>query len=199
MKKVSLGILFLAVIMSLCIGGVGGFFVGVATTDLGKAMVQGMLSTERQADTSNPKKLSRTSFELQYPSNWKIDTASDTYDPDASFTISSPGLTTVVFNIIPGQTDQEEFFKGQIDLEKKLLRRPVVTPLHKFGSFKCKGVMLRGRMIGVPTTVKVILFSRGDLTVISRQECSDEDLRLAQDGLTLIENSFKLKSAPSPG
>ena len=105
MKRITPGVLVAAVILSLVIGGIAGFVLGIASTRAGKAFIRGMVEAEKNAEVTHPQKLVREKFELEYPSNWKIDAEDKDYDPDHMFSIDSPGNAFVMFVIGSGDTD----------------------------------------------------------------------------------------------
>jgi hypothetical protein len=194
MNRVAPGTVVTAVIISLVVGGIAGFFLGLASTKAGKAIVQGIFNEEKKAEVSQPKKLAREKFEIQYPSNWKIDTEGKDYDPDHMFSIESPGSAFVMFVIGPGETVPEDTLKEQIRQFEKLMGSPDIERFERYGGLTGKGATLKGRILGIRTTAKLFAFHEDGLTVMITQSCPDEDLQPVQAGFSLIENSFTLKA-----
>jgi hypothetical protein len=193
-KRFSSRLLAFAVIASLLVGGVTGFFLGIGSTKIGKQFLEDMVEDEQQADVSNPSKVQREKFEIQYPSNWKVDTEDEDYDADTMFSIDSPGSTFVMFVIMPGLVDPDEMVQIQIEQFRKLVSTMSVTKLERYGSHTGKGAKLTGKTLGISTTTRVFSFKQDNMTIMITEQCPDDDRPLAQAGLKLIEKSFKLKA-----
>lgn len=195
MNKISPGILILAIVVSLAVGGVSGFFLGVATTDWGKSFLSDVLTDEQSANIAQPQKLTRKRFDVQYPGNWKIDTKDSDYDPDAMFSIESPGSAFVMFVFGSISTSPEEMLKTQIEPFIKILGSPTITKFDHYGKLPGKGALLKGRIMGIRTTVKLFSYSKDNQTMMITQQCPDEDFKKAGKGFELIETSLVLKPA----
>ena len=153
-----------------------------------------LTENEKKAEIAHPQKLVREKFQLLFPSNWKVDVKDKDYDPDQMFSIDSPGNAFVMFVMGNVETKPEETLKDQISRLRKLLGEPKIDKFEKYGKFSGKGATLQGKIMGIRMTVKVFSFYQDGFTVIITQQCPDEDMKDVQDGLTLIENSFTLKS-----
>ena len=192
MNKVAPGTLVVAMSISLVVGGVAGFFLGIASTKAGKTFIRSIVEGEKNAEVSQPKKLVREHFELQYPSNWNIDVNDEDYDPDHMFSIESPGNAFVMFVIGNMETEPEDNLQIQTRQFEKLMSSPTIDRFERYGHLAGKGATLKGRIIGIRTTVKLFAFHQKGLTIMITQQCPDEDLTREQDGLALIENSFRI-------
>lgn len=192
MNKTTPRILGIAVIVSLIVGGIAGFFLGVTSTKAGKAFIKGIFEEEKAAEVSHPKQLIRERFKVQYPSNWSIDVNDEDYDPDHLFSIDSPGNAFVMFVIGSVEVEPEEYLQKQIRQFEKVMSTPTIVRFERFGSFTGKGATLRGKIMGISTTTRLFSFHQNDLTIMITQQCPDEDLKQTQAGLSLIENSFSL-------
>ncbi len=192
-------IVVVAVVIALLIGGIAGFCVGAASSKAGQALLRGAVQHEKQADVASPTKLARAGFELQYPSNWRVATDDDDYDPDHMFSIESPGSAFVMFVLGAGGIDAEETLKEQIKPMQRLMGSAAIQRFEKYGRLAGKGATLTGKIMGVKTTVRVFAYVQDDQTVMITQQCADEDLAQAAGGLDLIERSFALKSPGSGG
>ena len=190
MTKTHTLLLVTAAAVSLVVGVVAGFFAGVASTKAGKTFLNNLLEEEQRADVSRPKTLARERFRLQYPSNWKIDVDDEDYDPDAMFSIESPGSAFVMFVIGSVEMKPDDNLQDMIERHGQLMRSAVIERFERYGHLSGKGALMRGRIMGIQMTVKLFAFSQDGLTAIITQQCPDEDLKQAQAGLTLIENSF---------
>jgi hypothetical protein len=194
LNRIHFIVVAIAVVVSLFVGGVAGFFLGIASTKAGKAFLADIVQDEQKADVSSPKKIVRERFQLQYPANWKIDVDDEDYDPDQMFSIDSPGSAFVMFIIGTAELDPEEHLQIQIRHHEKLMGRMSIDRFEKYGRFRGKGATLKGRIMGSRTTVKLFAFQQGGLSLMIAQQCPDEDLKRVQDGLNLIETSFALKA-----
>lgn len=198
MNRVTPSVLVVVVVISLVVGGIAGFFLGIAASGAGKAIIQGIAAEEQNAEVSHPTKLAREKFELQYPSNWKINTEDEDYDPDQMFSINSPGNTFVMFVIGSGEMEAEDTLQIQIKQFEKLISSPTINRFESYGSLTGKGATLKGKTMGVRLTVKLFAFHQDDLNMMITQQCPDDDLKPVQPGLTLIENSFHIKTNDTP-
>ncbi len=193
MNKPSQNVLVIAVIISLVIGGALGFVAGVASTKVGKAFFKNLFQDEMKADLTHPQQLVRDGFELEYPSNWKIDTEDSDYDPDHMFSIESPGNAFVMFVIGAGETQPEEILQIQIRQFEKLMSNTSMERFERYGRLSGKGAVVKGKILGSSTTVKLFAFNDRGQTLMITEQCPDEDLIRVKDGFALIEKSFVMK------
>jgi len=199
MNGIAPRILVIAVAVSLVVGGVAGFFLGIASSKAGKAFIRDIFEEERMAEVSHPKKLVRDKFELQYPSNWNVSVDDEDYDPDHLFSIESPGTAFVMFAIGTLEMEPEDNLQIQIREFEKLMGSPSMDRFESYGRLTGKGVTLKGKVMGIKTTAKLFAFHQDGLTVMITQQCPDEDLKCVQDGLTLIESSFTPRTKNEKG
>ncbi len=170
MKRVPVGILTAAMAMSLLVGGIAGFFLGVASTKAGAAFLINLVGQEQQAETGMPRKLVRERFELRYPKNWKIDVDDADYDPDQMFSIDSPGAAYVMFVLGNMETNPEDSLKEYIHSFSKLMDKPAIQPFETYGQIHGKGAILQGKLMGIKTIVKVFAcYSQGVTAIIVQQ------------------------------
>ncbi len=153
--------------------------------------LEGICKDEQKA--KNTQELVRDKFRLSYPANWKIDTADKDYDPDLMFSIDAPGSAFVMFIIGKGAiVTPEKALQAQISSFEKAVDKPVIAKFEKYGQFSGKGAEIKGRIMGLKTTVRLFSFQQNGMTVMITQQCPDEDLKSAQAGFDLIENSLSL-------
>jgi len=198
MKKVSVALLVVSVILSLGIGGIAGFFLGVASTEAGKNFLAELVEEEQMADVAQPRRLDRAEFQLKYPSNWYVDVEDEDFDPDHLFSIDSPGASYVMFVMGNMEADPEETLQDQISQFEKLLTAPTINKFDRYGQLSGKGATLRGKIMGIRSTVKLFSYNEDGFTVMITQQYPDEDLKYVQDGMSLIEDSFSLKNGGMP-
>lgn len=183
-----------AVLVSLVLGGVSGFFLGVFSTQAGKAFFESLFEEEERPDVGHPIVLIRERFQLEYPGNWTVDVEDEDYDPDAMFSIESPGAAFVMCVIGVGEMNPEEILQIHIGNFEKLMDNVAVERFEQLGSLTGKGARLKGTILGFRTTTKIFSFCQDGLLVQIVQQCPDADLSYAKEGLELIENSFLLRS-----
>lgn len=64
MNKGTPNILVIAVIISLVVGGIAGFFLGIGSTKAGKAFIHEIFEEKKTAEVSRPNKLVREQYEV---------------------------------------------------------------------------------------------------------------------------------------
>lgn len=193
MRRVPMGMLVVAVVVSLLAGGITGFFLGIASTKAAKKFLEDLVEQESPARTDSPKKLARDRFELLYPANWKIDVADEDHDPDHMFSIDSPGSSFVLFVLGEMETDPAESLQEQIEAFSKFMGKPAIQPFSRYGKLHGKGAILRGKIMGMKVTVKAFACYSQGMTAVIVQQGPDEDMQNVKGGLELVEQSFVLK------
>lgn len=191
MRRVRVYVPVVVGILSLVAGAVLGFFLGIAAIEFA-------LTTElfEMPDIVQPRNLVRERFQLQYPSNWKVDVDDENYDLDHTFKIESSKSAFVMFKLYDCKSNLEDLLQNQISAFDELFDYPTISNFERYGQFSGNGAILRGESAeehgGVPITIKVFCFYENNMTVTIIQYYPDFTLELVQDGLTLIENSFSL-------
>lgn len=176
-------------------GSVTGFFAGVYSTRAGSEFIDDLFEQEKPADVKNAVVLARPSFALKYPGNWKIDSTDEDYDPDHNFSIDSPGSCFVNLTIFDAATDPTENVEGQIAAyAAKLIRDPTRTDFDTWGSFRGSGALLRGNLLGLlPGYVRLFSAAVDERSFVIIEFCYDEDAKMVEPGLRLIESSFAFR------
>ncbi len=187
--------------LGLAVGLTGGFFLGVASTDVGRAAFANLVAVDVPADIDHPKSINRPKFTLQYPGNWVIGTEAENYDPDHVFTLRSPGGGhRVVFIVKDAPTDPQTSVDLQRKaLEAKILRGATAEPLTHWGTFDGRGVTLSGRSLGVAqstTTIFAWSDTQKSLTVIAFSGERSALRSRSDEALALIANSFAFIETP---
>ena|SRR5688572_30221126 len=81
-------------------------------------------------------KIDRDSFSLQYPSNWRIDTEDEDYDPDAFFSLESPDDNLVMFMIFNVPVDKDELLNAQLEaFSSQVIKKPEITEFNRWGDY----------------------------------------------------------------
>jgi hypothetical protein len=181
--------------VAILIGGlVAGFFLGVASTKMGEDLLESLVSDEQPADVANAVRLDRDGFRLDYPANWRVDKKDEDYDPDHLFTIESPGSAFVMFILGALDSDPGETLKMQREQHEKMMSDASFEPFPTYAGLAGKGATMKGRVLGIPTTIRIFTCNRDGTTVIMTEHCPDEDLKHVRAGFELVEKSFALKA-----
>jgi len=183
-------------IACLLIGGVIGFFIGVSSVHEARGVLTGMFHAEQKAGTETPVVLERTSFRLQTPGNWKVDTTDPDYDADHMFSIDSPGQSFAMFQVLEGAVDPKAIVEKQVDAQtSRVVKEATQTPFDKWGRYAGEGVLLKGKLLGtVPGEIRIFAFREGSQTFSIVETTYDEDRSSVQPGFELIERSFEVKT-----
>jgi hypothetical protein len=174
-------------------GNLSGFFLGVLATKEAKAFLTDALADEQPADVAKPHHLVRNGFRLDYPGNWRIDSDDEDYDPDSFFSIDSPGSSYASFHIWEGASDPNHNVEILVDKFNKILSSSQSMPLKRWGRFQGEGVHLKGRLMGLKSSVKIFSCSTLGKSFTIINQCCDSDLLKAEPGFKLIERTFELK------
>jgi|SRR3989339_1627077 len=187
-------VIILAIIIFV-VGNITGFFLGVFTVKGAQSFLISLFENEKAADVKGQNEIARSDFNLKYPSNWKIDTADEDYDPDCLFSIDSPGSSHVMFIVYDTATDPEENIKNQIKAHsEKLIKNPGLVYFNRWGQYDGTGVELKGRVLGVlKGAVRIFSYSNQARSFVVVEFSYDEDLKLVGPGFKLIESTFCLK------
>ena len=82
----------------------------------------------------------------------------------------------------------------QFLMQENGMNASVVGRFEKYGSFTGKGAILKSKTAGSSSTTKLFSFCHDGLRVMITQFCPDSNLKRADAGLSLIENSFSLRT-----
>ncbi len=187
-------LILLGTLFGLGLGGTVGFFLGVYSTEIGKELLEDILTSEEPADVSRPQTISRKTFKMQYPGNWKLDTKGEDYDPDHLVQVRSPGSSFMMIILYDSSTDPKDNLEGQIEtFVPSLFKDPKRIPFKKWGRYSGEGVDLKGKVVlGIPQG-GVRLFSHSSKSIsFVVVEYYDDDIAYVRPGFRLIESTFKL-------
>ena len=147
-------------------------------------------------DLKNARTLDRPGFTLQYPGNWKIDTADPDYDPDRNFTITSEGGSQISFLLydtpgLPPQVTLDAFVGARLQAVMKNATRQEFT---RWGRYEGSGAEVKGRLKDVLlVTIRVFTCSDSQRSFVANAMMYNEDRATVEPGLALIESTFRLK------
>lgn len=193
---------FIAIfLLGAVLGGLAGFGAGVLSVRSARTFLQDALELEQPADVARPRLLERPGFSLQHPGNWKVDTEDRAYDPDANFSLDSPGASFVRIMVASGEADPARVVEAHVTVQlRTILKDAARTPFAGWGSFTGAGVELKGRSMGlVPVTLRIFAFQAGGRTVTILEYRPDEDAPRVQAGFDLVARTFALKPRAGEG
>jgi hypothetical protein len=183
-------------LLGCAVGGVVGFGAGVASVKAVREIFLSAFQDERSAEVDQPQLVDRPAFRLQYPQNWKVDTADTSYDPDRMFSIDSPGTSFVLFSILTGEIDPQLALDAQVNQHQKVIHDATRTPFERWGAYPGKGMLLTGKKLDIsPGTVRIFAFRVGERTFTVVESTSDDDRSKVAPGFALVERSFRVKEA----
>ena len=147
------------------------------------------------AQTLHTNNIQRDSFSLKYPSDWKIDTEDEDYDPDNLFSIDSPDDNMVMFMIFNVPVDKDELLKAQLEVfSSELIKKPEITEFSKWGNYDGTGKILKGKLLGVfKGFVRIFVYADSHKTMLVIEQCFDKDYEKLKKGYDLISSSFNFK------
>jgi hypothetical protein len=150
----------------------------------------------RKSKTLTAKNIKRPFYEMQYPSDWNIDTADKDFDIDSYFSIHAPvqdGLSIfIIFNIA---IDEEESLANQVKAHlNKTMKNGLTSYFDHWGKFKGHGATIKGKMMGVwKGEIEIFCHSGDSCSFLTVAQYLDNEREIVLPGLQLIESSFKLK------
>ncbi len=191
----------------LAIGAVVGMVLGtllgagVAVLVMKARAPSEQAPAEEPADVASPKTLEREGFELRFPGNWRVASEEDDFDPDAYFSIDSPGGSYVTIELIdePVAVD-EEVRQCVADFVPEWISRPEQEPFTQWGAYKGLGLHLSGSTAdGEEGGVRIFAHEgdRGAFVAVEIYYAEDRDH--VSPGFELIRKSFQLRMPRRPG
>lgn len=193
MNRLVIGLV--AFILGIGLGGVGGFFAGAASTDAGSRFLKDLTASEQPADSSRPQIISRKTFSVQFPGNWKEDIEMEGYQAESLFMFVSPNNNSAHFTVYDMPLDPAEELESQVEYAKETLRDVKSTPFTKWGRYTGQGMKLEGKWGGVyPFVTRIFCYSSDEKALLVYEQYNLEDETKTQPGYKLVEQTFKLKN-----
>ena len=140
--------------------------------------------------------ISRDTFALKYPENWKIDKEDPDYDPDALFSIEAPDdQNMIMFFVFNTVIDSDEMLKEQIkSLSEALIKNPEVSDFTSWGKYKGKGKLLKGKFLGVyKGYIRLFCYEDQHKSMFVMEQVYDSATDLVKAELKTIVDSFTFK------
>ena len=168
-----------------------GFWLGPHAV---RQIISGSLEVSQPADTQRTREISGRHFSMQYPGNWKLDTADPHYDLNKYFDIDAPGPGQVVVNIVgPHVTPQQGVDVVLMGMKKLLVERKQ-TFFESWGSHKGYGVQLEGFFtFGGEGFIRAFGLGNSQTTVVITEHRFNETEANNSNGFDLIAQTFELK------
>jgi hypothetical protein len=181
------------IVAAFLLGGVLGFVGGVCSTKAGKAFIERVFEPRQAADIEQKQEIVRSEFRLSFPGNWKVNTASENYDPDHVFTIHAPGSGHVTIIVFHPPIAATTAVNAQVRAMQKLLSHSTQTAFSRWGAYEGKGVSLKGNSLGIqPVEVRIFSHAGPERTFVAVEYIPDRDLSDVQPGFNLVESTFKI-------
>lgn len=142
------------------------------------------------------KSINRSKYELQYPSDWKINTADKDFDIDGYFSIEAPEDNALsMFFIFNTSINEEEYLEDQVQAQlNKTLKNGQVLYFDHWGSFTGHGAVIKGKFLGVSGgELKIFCHSNDSASFLTVTQYLNKHEEEVMPGFRLIETSFKLK------
>jgi hypothetical protein len=145
-------------------------------------------------DTSNEVAVTRPTFTLKYPSDWKIDSAAKDYNADNNFTLNSGGNSYVQFNISTKAGDLQKVLDNAVfNLDGLAITTLSKSPFTQWGAYSGLGLHLKGKILdSYPGGIRVFVFNTNSHNVMVVEFYYSNELSQVQGELDFISQSFKM-------
>jgi len=145
---------------------------------------------------ANERQINREVFSFLYDSTWVLDKADADYNPDSFLSFDSRtknGFITIIIYDHP--TDSKKNVNDQLaEHRATTMKTSTYSRFSQWGKYKGSGVILKGRIMDTyPGEIKVFSYSNSKVSFLVVSQIFDDDKKLDQPGLKVIENSFQLK------
>jgi len=176
--------------IGVAIGAVVGMVIG---TLLGSGVAVLIMHAARPASE-------RPGYALQFPGNWRVASEEEDFDPDAFFSIDSPGSSFVTIELIdePVAVD-EEVRQCVADYVPEWLARPDKETFTTWGAYRGLGLALTGTTVhGDEGGVRIFAHSGDNGAFVVVEVFYDEELGHVEPGFELIRRSFSIRMQGQP-
>lgn len=192
MKKIYFVTLVL-VLFACLIGNFSGYLIGLYSSESLVNLINDAFETEKYADITVPQTFNNKSFKINYPSNWKIDTESDVYDPETNIIFDSPGSSNItIIKFTNSAYKEEELIEDYSSVYDNLFDKiHSNTEFSDWGNFKGKGKEVRGSYIGINVKVRLFVITNYDDSYLIVEYITEDDYKFTEKGFQLIRSSFK--------
>ena len=172
------------------------------------AKTEAVAKTDTSAKTDPPAKtdapansglkvIDRKAFTLKYPTAWKEATDDPDYKADSHFSINGPDKKNsyVSFDIVDKTADPSKLLSSTIEgLDGSAVAAQSKTKLEAWGSIKCLGMDLKGKLLGTYTGgIRVFCFTSDHHSFVVTEWYWQEELKDLQPDLDCIRQNFVLK------
>lgn len=143
-------------------------------------------------------KIDRVNFSMQYPSEWRVDTKDEDYDPDALFSIDSPdGENMIMFVIFDIAANTAVIMKEQIKVFTDLLiKKPEISHFDTWGKYNGSGTTLKGKLMGVfKGVVRIFVYTDETKTMTVVEQFYDKNYEVLKKDYDFMSSTFQFKTS----
>ena len=141
--------------------------------------------------------IDRDSFYLEYPATWKVDTKSNEYEADSSFTIYAPGkLNNIMFFLKHKAINSEQVmnFFSDITLSVRKIKKPEFNSFNNWGNFSGMGRIIRGKSRGKEIMVVIFIHSQKNHSFLVMEHYIEGHVEHLRKEFNTISTSFRFKN-----
>jgi hypothetical protein len=150
-------------------------------------------------DLTNTKRIERSAFTLQYPGNWEVDTADETYDPDSDFGIGPTFLDAQLqFWFYPDPLNSADCVSQTLENLSAAYEVTGSTEVGEWGRFEGAGISATALIEGGTFNVLMFCATEQQPPFEIMQICESSICDQVQPGFALIRDSLELHSAAGP-
>ena len=168
---------------------------------LGSAIVRAARQDEpaEVMEPTEPQRVERAGFSLQFPGNWQIDTHGENYDSDHMFIIQASRGAFVGFEIHDREVDPRWLLEARVAaMTGRVLPGAGREEFPTWGQYRGQGALLYGKALGkTPVTVRIFAFAWAGHTVAVTEYASDNDSRNVEPGFQMVEQTFRVMRVES--
>lgn len=145
-------------------------------------------------DAANEVAVTRPTFTLKYPSDWKVDSAAKDYNADNNFTLDSAHNSYVQFNISVKAGDLQKVLDNAVfNLDGLAITTLSKSPFTQWGGYSGLGLHLKGKILdSYPGGIRVFVFNTNAHNVMIVEFYYSNELSEVQSELDFISQSFKM-------
>ena len=156
-------------------------------------IVSGTFEVSQPADIRHTTEMTNRYFSMQYPGNWRIDTADPNYDPDKYFDIHAPAQGMVVVRVFAPHAIPQQAVGTIVENMRKFVVNGKESRFESWGPHKGYGLQLQGFAFAGNARVRAFGLGNSQASVVIVEMRYDEDEVNNRNGYDLIAQTFKLK------
>ncbi|WP_437304352.1 hypothetical protein [Sorangium sp. So ce388] len=108
--------------------------------------------------------------------------------------VESPGSCMTMLFVFDAPTEPADNVQAHIDaFVPRLIWAPARTPFTMWGKYAGRGVLLKGKLLGVNEgSARVFSHANDKRSFVAVEQRYDDDMERVKPGLELVESSFEL-------